>query len=381
MNVVVAGYVAPFPVAGFLWDSAASWLLGFRELGCDVFFLDDSGDAPWGWDFERGEEDPSCRSGSAFLARELGALGLGDRWCFRHIPTGRHDGTDESTLRDVLRDADVFVNVSCTTPMRPEYHRIPHRLAIDTDPVFTQIRIARGDPALAAVPETHTRLFTIGCPPLPAQQHEWVHTRQPVPLAHWPVAGPAPADAPFTTVMQWRAYPPAEWQGQEFGGKDRSFATFLDLPSVAPRGIELAMAGGDGHHDGLALLQDAGFALSDPWPATRSTEAYRQFIASSASEWSLAKHGYVAPRSGAFSERTLWYLASGRPAVVQDTGFSEWLPTGRGIVAFDDVAGSVRGMEAVLADPTGHARAARELVDEHFDARDVCGRILDEACG
>src|SRR5205814_4902206 len=143
------------------------------------------------------------------------------------------DGMTSEDVDDVLAAADVFVNLSCTTPPRPEYLRIPHRLAVDTDPVFTQIRIARGDPRRAWIPDAHTRLFTFGRPPLPAQRHEWVPTRQAVSLRHWSPAGPPPAGAPFTTISSWEAYPPEEWDGRDYGPKSDSFTALRSMPALA----------------------------------------------------------------------------------------------------------------------------------------------------
>jgi hypothetical protein len=143
-RVVVAGWVTGLPTASFFWH-AASFAVGFRDAGHDVWFLEDSGDDPWCYDPETEELDPSARYGVRFLAQEMARIGMADRWVFRHGPTGRHDGMSQEQTAEVLASADVFVNVSLTTPMREEYARIPHRLGIDTDPVFTQVKIARGD--------------------------------------------------------------------------------------------------------------------------------------------------------------------------------------------------------------------------------------------
>src|SRR5437764_1126532 len=230
LRIVVSGWAAPFPLAGFLWHPL-SFALGFRDLGHEVWYLEDSGDEPRGYDPVAHEEDAFCTAGVRFLADELARVGLDGRWMFRHVPTGRWLGICEDEARHVLSSADVLVNVSLSTPMRPEYRRIPHRLAIDTDPVFTQIHIAQGNPVLAPVPETHTRLFTFGRPPLPAQGHDWVPTRQAVATRYWPVAPEASAGAPFTSVTSWRAYPAVTWDLVEYGAKDRSFRQFADLPS------------------------------------------------------------------------------------------------------------------------------------------------------
>lgn len=376
MRIVVTGWVASLPTAGFLWHPL-SFALGFSGLGHEVWFLEDSGDEPWGYDPDSGATDSECRAGVRFLAREMAAAGMHGRWCYRHVPSGRHDGLSAQELREVLAGADMLVNVSLTTPMRPEYLAVPHRLAIDTDPVFTQVRIARGDGLLAAVPSTHTRLFTYGRPPLPAQAHEWVPTRQPVATARWPVAAPPEAGAPFTSVTTWQAYPPVAWEGIEYGAKDLSFLEFLDLPARTPARLRLAMGAGTNHQVGAELLSAHGWEIADPLDATRSTAAYQRFIASSLGEIGLAKHGYVKSRSGWFSERTCLYLASGRPAVVQDTGWSDWLPRGQGLLGFSTIEEAADAIDALRADPAGHAAAARKIAEAHFEATDVCAEILD----
>jgi hypothetical protein len=376
VRIVVCGWVAAFPTAGFLWHPLA-FALGLRSLGHDVWFLEDSGDVPYCWDPDANDVDPSGAAGSRFLARELAAVGLGDSWVYRHIPTGRHDGMSAEQTADVLADADVLINVSLTAPMRPEYLRVPHRLAIDTDPVFTQVRIATGDAALAPVPATHTRLFTFGRPPLPGQRHEWLPTRQPVVLDRWPVAGEAPKDAPFTSVTTWQAYPPVTWDGVRYSAKDVSLRALADLPERTTARLLLALGGGTGHRTGVELLEGHGWELCHPTPITRDTASYQRWIAASAGEIGVAKHGYVEARSGWFSERSCLYLASGRPAIVQDTGWTDYLPHGEGLLAYRTADEAAAAIERVRDDPSTHARAARRVVEEHFDARVVCQALLD----
>jgi hypothetical protein len=377
VKVVVSGYVAGFPVAGLFWH-AASFALGFRDAGHDVWFLEDSGDHPWGWNVDAGDFDHECRYGSSYLAREMDAIGFGDRWVYRHAPTDRFDGMDRSTTMDVLADADVLVNVSLSLTMRPEYLRIPHRLGIDTDPVFTQIRVRSGYRHFATVPDMHTRLFTFGRPPLPAQAHEWVPCRQPVPLFDWPALPPPEPGAPFTTVASWQAYPAAGWDGTRYGVKDETLRAFATLPRVAPAPMAIALSGGRAAREGIALLEDGGWDVRDPATASRSTMAYRDFIDASVGEIGFAKHGYVAAGSGWFSERSCSYLAAGRPVVAQDTGWTEWLPAGEGLLAFSSEAGALDAMEEIVADPARHAAAARKVAEEHFDAAVVCEQLLED---
>jgi hypothetical protein len=374
-RIVVAGWVTGLPTASFFWH-AVSFAVGFRDAGHEVWFLEDSGDYPWSYDPETQELDESAAYGVRLLAGEMEAIGMGDRWVYRHGPTDRHDGLSVQQTQDVLAEADVFVNVSLTTPMRPEYVAVPQRLAIDTDPVFSQVRIAQGDWLLGGVADSHTRLFTFGRSPLPAEQHEWVPTRQPVATRYWSVEPHPGAHAPFTTIMTWKAYPPVEWNGVVYGAKDRSMSELLDLPTRTDCRLEVALGGGNDHWQAQNILKDNGWELSDPMEANASSAQFHRFLARSAGEFGIAKHGYVAARSGWFSERTCCYLASGRPAVVADTGWRDWLPDGEGLFAYASCDDAVAALEHIRSDPGRHAQAARKIAEEHFEAADVCSALL-----
>lgn len=375
-RIVVAGWVSGLPTSSFFWH-AASFALGFRDAGHDVWFLEDSGDHPWFWNLETDEFDEHGGYAVGFLEREMAAVEMDDRWVFRHYPTDRYEGMSQEQTRDVLATADVFVNVSMTTPMRPEYLSVPHRLAIDTDPVFTQIRIAQGDRTLASIPDTHTRLFTFGRPPLPGQMHEWIPTRQPVSTRLWPVEPHPGPDAPFTTITTWEAYPPVEWAGVEYGAKDRSARALLQLPKLTSSRLEVALGAGDRQGEGRRLLREHGWNLTNPIEANATTPRFQRFLARSAGEFGIAKHGYVEARCGWFSERTCCYLASGRPAVVADTGWRDWLPDGEGLLAYTTAEDAAAALDTIREDPDRHARAARKLAMEHFEAADVCAALLD----
>lgn len=374
-RIVVAGWVTGLPTASFFWH-AAGFVLGFRDAGHDVWFIEDSGDHPWCYDPVAQAMDPSARYGVGFLAAEMSRIGMAGRWVYRHAPTGRHDGMSAQETAEVLGSADVFVNVSLTTPMRDEYKQITHRLAVDTDPVFTQVRLAQADWLLAGVAEDHTRLFTFGRPPLPAQRHDWVPTRQPVATRYWPVAPHPGAAAAFTTITTRQAYPPVVWDDVEYGAKDTSMQALLHLPDLAPCRLSIALGGGEDHWEMARLLREHGWELTDPMAANATSELFHRYLADSAGEIGIAKHGYVAARSGWFSERTCCYLASGRPAVVADTGWRDWLPHGEGLFAYSTVGEAASALAEISADPQRHADAARKISEQHFEAADVCAAML-----
>jgi hypothetical protein len=194
---------------------------------------------------------------------------------------------------------------------------------------------------------------------------------------HWPVAPVPSPDAPFTTLTTWKAYPPETWEGRSFGAKDVSLRAFLDLPSRTTATLSVALGAGDDHADGVRLLSEHGWRLTDPIAASRSTSDYHAFLAASGGEIGFAKHGYVAARSGWFSERSCCYLASGRPVVAQDTGWSEWVGDGEGLLAFTTPDEAAAALDAVRADPARHAAAARRLVEDRFEAADVCAELLE----
>ncbi len=376
MRVVVSGWIVPFPTATFFWH-AMGFAVGFADLGHDVWYVEDSSDDYVGFLPSAGGSSHDPSDGIEFLRDAAEAIGFGDRWAFRHVPAGRTFGMTETDVLDVLNEADLLVDVAVTLEMRDEYRHIPCRLAIDTDPVFNQIRLARGDHRVGDPPATHTRLFTFGRPPLPAQANEWVPTRQPVASRFWPVLLPPPPDAPLTTIARWKAYDEVTWDGVVYGGKERSFREIAGYQEQSPVQLAAALGGELDPTEGTHVLTSHGWSLLDAAAANASSEELAAFIGSSLGEIGVAKHGYIVSRCGWFSERSCCYLACGRPVVASDTGWSDWLPSSKGLLAFKDRGTFMAAVEALLDDPAGHSRAARALVEREFEAADVCRSLLD----
>jgi glycosyltransferase involved in cell wall biosynthesis len=173
--------------------------------------------------------------------------------------------------------------------------------------------------------------------------------------------------------MTWDAYDPVSYDGLRLGMKSDSFGPYLDLPRRIGAPLELAVGSPSAPR---AELARRGWRVRNPLAEADDPWAYQAFIARSRAELSVAKQGYVAARTGWFSERSACYLASGRPVLVQDTGFSEVLPAGEGIVAFSSPDEAVRGAADIARRYERHCRAARRVAEEHFDARTVLGRLL-----
>jgi hypothetical protein len=298
----------------------------------------------------------------------------------------------ESALAEVCRTADVFINVSCSTFLRDEYARIPVRILIDSDPMFTQIQAATqkgftpGVTGITSILAGHNYHFTFGesagtngCR-IPSAGVDWLPTRQPICLDHWP-ATPLPDDpsAAFTTVMNWTAGRPQHFDGETWGQKDVEFLRLIDAPSRAPVALAAVVGQTTGEPFPVELARDAGWQVLDPQIFAPDWIAYRQFIRSSRGEFSIAKETYIKARTGWFSCRSACYLATGRPVVAQDTGWTRHIPCGCGLLSFTTLDEAIAALEEVMSDPEAHALGARQVAEEAFDARVVLSDLLAAA--
>jgi hypothetical protein len=208
---------------------------------------------------------------------------------------------------------------------------------------------------------------------------DWLPAVPPVVPDAWEGADP-PDDAPWTTVANWSAYGGVTYEGEHYGQKDVEFLRLLDLPGRTRQKLELAISGAD--EPVRARLRAAGWSVRDAGEEVSTDVAtYRDYIRCSRGEFSAAKNAYVKTRSGWFSDRSVCYLAAGRPVVLQDTGFTDWLPAGRGVLAFATPAEAADCLERAARDYPAHCAAARELADRFFDYRVVLPRLLDAALG
>ena len=372
MKILFAGIIARYPFGGVTWCSLM-YLLGLRALGHEVFYIEDTGECVYDPDQNTRATDPSY--GTSYIHNALEPFGLGDRWAFVNYD-GSYHGRTADDVRQYCADADLFLNLSGGSWFwRDEYARIPHKAFIDSDPAFTQLAIAKAEPWYVEFFRRFDRLFTFGAnigtsaSPVPVGSFHWHHTWQPVTLEHW--RSEAQPRNRFTTVMTWQI----ESFTDVGGNKDQEFVRFIDLPSRTTQRFELAINGPQ------KLLREHGWNTIDAMGASRTLWDYRGFIQRSKAEFGVAKHTYVATRSGWFSDRTECYLAAGRPALVQDTGWTAHLPSGDGLLSFSNLDEAVGGIERINADYAHHATRALDIAREHFDARVVLTRLLETACG
>lgn len=379
LRIVVVGYLVRGPLGGIAWHylQYAIWL---ARLGHDVYFIEDSDDYPACYDPVRNVVDVDPAYGLRFTADAFTRAGLGDRWAYYDAHRGQWLGPAADQIVGVCQTADLLIDVSLVNTLRPWVLEIPVRVAIDTDPAFTQIRHLTDASARARAAQ-HTVFFSFGeniatkQAAIPDDGFPWQPTRQPVVLDMWPVTA-GPVEGRFTSVMLWNSYDAEDYGGQRYGLKSESFEPYLTLPSRTGVQFELALGG---RKFPKAQLEDHGWRIVDPRAPTRDPWSYQHYIHQSKAEFSVAKHGYVVARSGWFSERSAVYLASARPVVVQDTGFSTWLRADGGVLPFTTPDEARDAIETVNARYTFHCQQARLVAESFFDAGRVLTDLLERA--
>jgi len=382
VRIIITGLVGQYPFGGVIWDYL-QYLLGFRSLGHQVLYLEDSG--AWPYDPVAGTITDDCSFALQSLHKIFTDFDLAESWVYRNGADGKFHGAGEKVAREWLRHGDLLVNVSSAGWLRDYDLRVGHRMFIDGDPMFCQIGLLDGsNPLYAGRLRDHDSHFTFGLSvgqtdcPVPVDGITWRPTVQPIALDQWPVS-PVSNDAPWTTVMNWASYKPKVWEGRTYGQKNLEFNRFRDLPSKTNVPLRLAMGlGVDGQRPAQELRQ-LGWDLVEPQEVVPDHSSYQSFLTNSRGEWSVAKHGYVEGKTGWFSCRTACYLAAGRPAVVQETGWSRHLPSDRGVLPFTTLEEAAEGLGKVTRNYSEHSKAAREIALEFFDAKKVCQGLLRQA--
>lgn len=377
-TVMVSGAVANRPHNGGGAWVRLSWVRGLQRLGLDVVFLEQI--EPGACVDEHGAPTAFERSvNRRYFDRVMGQFGLGD--CSALICGDETTGLARTELLDRVAGAQLLINISGHLKQPDILGRAGRTAFLDLDPGFTQLWHLEGLQPIAE----HDLYFTIaenigrpGCS-LPTAGLTWLTTRQPVVLDDWPARPPA-LEAPLTTVASWRGpFGPVELNGRSLGAKARQFRRLLSLPERSGLEFELALEIHSGDEADRRALLEHGWRLVDPRQVAGDPDRFRDFLAASAGEFSPAQEIYVETACGWFSDRSVRYLACGRPVVLQDTGFGDNYPVGEGLIAFSDLGQAVAAVRRLAADPAHHAQAARRLAEELFDSDLVLGRFLEQA--
>jgi hypothetical protein len=372
LKIVCSGYLVRYPLGGHSWHHL-QYLIGFRRLGHEVTFFEDYGWPESCYDPELGDTTSDPSYGLAYLRRLLRPHGLDNHWCYL-AEDGVAHGMKREQLEQLCRESDVYFNLSNINWI-PELEACQRWVLVDTDPVFTQIRkfgmggdFSRYHTFLTYGENVHQP----GCR-MPSGGVGWLPTRQPVVLDLWAVE-PGDPNAAFTTIGNWSNFPDCEHEGQVYGHKDREFGPYFSLPADTGELMEMAIQAPPEIGQRLAA---GGWRLADAEEVSKDPDAYQSYLRSSRAEFSVAKQAYVSTRSGWFSDRSAGYMAMGRPVVIQDTGFSDFLPCGEGLLPFRSPHEAIAAIRRLGQDYAAHCTAARAIAEDYFDANRVLTDVLE----
>ncbi|HXV28425.1 MAG TPA: hypothetical protein VD913_05610 [bacterium] len=406
LRIIVTGLIAQHPHLGGMTWHYLQYAAGLSRLGHDVYYFEDSGEWPYYLDGTVANRHipRECKFNIGYLSTVLSRFGLQEKWAYCCAIQPKWFGLPAKKRSEVLKSADLLLNVSGALRRPDDYRQVPRLAYIDSDPVFTQIKLKarRGHRKFQKRVRAHDIHFSFGeCLSEDFSAGlTWLPTRNPILLSDWE---PSPVKRNiFTTVMNWTSYTPLKYQGQRYGQKDFELIKFVDLPRlVKPVRLEIALTqpnhmdwqtqendrsgaavrfwGNRRQGSPVNILQRMGWHIVKATKVCPSLDQYRAYIASSKAEWSIAKNGYVRGKSGWFSERSACYLAAGKPVVVQDTGFGKVLPVGKGILAFTTLEQARHTIEEVNRNYKLHAKAAREIAEAYFDSDKVLGQLVEKA--
>jgi hypothetical protein len=368
-------------LAGVPYQGGATWavlqyVLGLKRLGHTVYVVEPVTQAA----LQPSGSDLVHSSNAAYFWQVVADFGLEQTAALLQTETRQSVGIPYERLRHIARHTDMLINISGMLDDETLIGHIPRRVYLDLDPAFTQLwHVAQGIDMRFA---QHTHFVTVGLAigqadcRVPSCDLPWITTLQPVVLEKWPQASRIDYEG-FTTVGNWRSYGSILYQGLLYGQKAHTLRQMFELPTLTSERFTLALAIHASEHADLAALHANRWRLIDPAHYTDSPDKYQQFIQGSLAEFGFAKSGYVNGRCGWFSDRSVCYLASGRPVLAQDTGFGRFLPTGAGLLSFDTLDDVLTNIVALRGNYAYHARSARAIAEAYFDSDNVLAKLLD----
>jgi hypothetical protein len=375
LTIVVSGMIAGDPHQGGATWAVLQYVLGLRDLGHRVLLVEPikpSQIAPCS-----AALDESINA--SYFRRVVAEFGLEDKAALLHTVSRSTVGMEYARLKQAVQGADLLLNISGMLADAELIDQIPVRVFLDLDPAFVQFWNAQGiDMGLGR----HTHFVTVGrsigefgCV-VPTLGRKWLPTFQPIVLRHWPIGNRIVYDA-FTTIGNWRGYGSVEYDGVHYGQKAHSLRRFMDLPTRTSEKLLMALAIDRGEFNDLNDLERFNWGRLNPAVVAGTPDAYQAFIQGSKGELGIAKSGYVQSRCGWFSDRSACYLASGRPVIAQETGFSRYLPTGEGLYRFETSEDVLAAFESINSDYARQRRAARAIAEGYFRSDKVLTRLLD----
>ena len=378
-SIVVAGSVAQRPGRGGHTWVFLQYLLGLRRLGWDVMLLDRL-ELDMCVDEQGRSVAPERSENLRYLERVLRELSLEDSYAVLVDDGRRTLGLERESMLERVSAAAMLLNVNGFVTEEDVLGQARLRVFLDIDPGFLQMWRELGlHDAFAG----HDRFVTVGeaigqpdCT-IPTCGLEWITSPQPVVLDRWPAV--PDRGARFTSIGSWRGpFGPIDYAGETYGLRVHEARRFADLPHRVPdQEFELALDIDEADAADVELLRAGGWTLADPHEAAGDPGAYQRYVQGSLAELGIAKNLYVRSHSGWFSDRSICYLASGRPVLAQDTGFTRRYGSGEGLIAFTTVEEAAAGAREIAGDHERHSRAARALAERHFDSDKVLSSLLE----
>jgi hypothetical protein len=379
-RVVISGALAQKPnQAGHTWQFL-QYLLGFQRLGCDVLFIDRL-EPKMCFDAQRRPSDIEQSVNLKYFLAVMERFGLNDSFALLHDQGESIAGLSRAQVLERARNSALLLNVMGYLTDEEILGCAPKRVFLDTDPGFGQMW---QDLGLHDLFRGHDSCVTIGenigkpdCT-IPKCGLDWITTPQPVLLDQWQPQ-PAVNGKYFTSIGAWRGpYGPLEYRGRTYGLRVHEFRKFFALPRRSGAPFQVALDIHPAELNDLAELNAQGWHLIDPNEVARDPDIYRSYIQRSRAEFMVAKNMYVQSKSGWFSERSMCYLASGRPVLAQDTGLEGLYPTDAGLLTFTTLEEAAAGVEKIASNYRSHCRAARELAAAYFDSDKVLTNLLSK---
>ena len=380
-KIVVWGFLVARPFGGMTWQ-VLQYLAGFRRLGFDVWYVEDSSVPPlspttW-W------ATSQIQGNLEFTQRYMESIGLGDRWVYRpDCKTNEcHGALDLAGLAQLYREADVVFNLCGSHRLRADHDEIRSLVYVETDPVVVQIAVAEGKESTIKMLERYDHLFSYGenfgaadCL-VPIEKFTWHPTRPPVCVDWWKADPPAEGAALTTIANAGDVGNETVWKGETYHWrKDYELRKFRDLPRQSPLPLELSLVGLDKAEQ--EEMREIGWRIKSARVLSEPM-AYQQYILGSLGEWTVAKDQNIRLRSGWFSDRSACYLAAGRPVITQDTAFGNILPTGKGLFAFRTQDEALAAIQDIAGDYEAQSQAASDIANDYFAAEKVVGGMASK---
>jgi hypothetical protein len=382
--VIGNGAIAKYPQGGGLWAWMLQYILGLNALGHDVYWfvlLRSSGDKVRDQELARTFLQRCVRYG----VREQAALLYQVRGAATEMEFESMEalGMEKARVKEICQSADLLWNFFCSL-RRPFLLRFRRRVLVGTDPGIIHVSAAQG--CDLGIQDHHVfisdglKLHAPDCQ-VPTLGFIWHPFPPAIYMPLWEGAPETDPHAPFTSVTQWWNSGELRHEGRVLSiSKRDGYLPYLDTPCRTGLPFELAADLAPDTEDGRAeraLLEQHGWRIVDPLSRVGSVGAYKRYIWASRAEFACVKPVYRELRTGWFSDRSVAYLSSGRPVIIEDTGFSDVLPVGEGILSFTTLDEAVAAVQDVDARYRRHAHAARSIAREYFDSDKVLRRMID----